>query len=136
MNIFDLGNFNRVKVYIDVPYEKRKEAKRWKCRWDSNEKLWYFIHNEGYKFKNITGTMKFLLIFDIIKIKHNFYDEHTQEHKDIVNFFKAEKQAVAIKIIECDCGSKYKLIEEEEHFLTEKHQQYIKEQEEISDCGF
>ena len=37
-NMWDLENFNKMEVYIDVPYDKKEEAKKLKCRWDPDEK--------------------------------------------------------------------------------------------------
>ena len=30
------------EYYLDVPFDKKDEAKKLKCRWDPNWKLWYY----------------------------------------------------------------------------------------------
>ena len=43
--------FNLVRVYLNVPYNKKDEAKKSGARWSADRKLWYIIHN---KIENIS----------------------------------------------------------------------------------
>ena len=129
-----MKNFNEVKVYIDVPYAKKEEAKKLKCIWDPDDKLWYFIYNDDSNFKNVNGNIRILLKFEILKIVHSYYEENTPEHTNIINFFKTEKKLIRNKIIECQCGCNYKLKMENKHLSSEDHQKYINKQDD--DCDF
>ena len=124
-----MKNFNKVKVYIDVPYAKKEEAKKLKCKWDPDDKSWYFIYNDDSNFENVNGNIRILLKFEILKIVHSYYEENTPEHTNIINFFKTEKKLIRNKIIECQCGCNYKLKMENKHLSSEDHQKYLNKQD-------
>lgn len=36
---------HRIKLWLDVDYEQKDEAKRFGCRWDNDERQWYYEFN-------------------------------------------------------------------------------------------
>jgi len=45
MEIFEKGN----KIYLDVPYNDKEEAKQYGCRWNPNKKKWFYYQKNKNK---------------------------------------------------------------------------------------
>ena len=39
------------KIYLNVPFNEKDEAKKYGCKWDVNEKKWYILDNNNNKNK-------------------------------------------------------------------------------------
>ena len=46
-------NNNNNKIYINVSYDDKDEAKELGCKWDPNKKSWYYTENNSSKNINI-----------------------------------------------------------------------------------
>ena len=131
---FRFVNFNKIKVYIDVPFDRKDEAKKYKTRWDPDCKSWYFeyeIDDDEYDYDD---NLKIITIFKVTNIIHPVYDDQNGKHfLEVVKFFNRSKKATRNKFINCQCGCSYKYKREDKHLKSDEHIKYLKEQEEFDE---
>ena len=92
-------NCNKVRIYINVPYAQKDEAKKFKSRWDSDRKLWYFDYQADDNFKCPKGNLEILSKFEINSICHKYYDEDTHAFKRLVEYFDCEVKLAKTKFL-------------------------------------
>jgi hypothetical protein len=85
-----LEKFNKVRIYINVPYALKEEAKKLKARWDSDKKLWFFDYEADDNFEYANGKIKLLSKFEINSIVHKWYENDDPKFKNIVEYFNNE----------------------------------------------
>jgi len=112
------NNFNKLKVYIDVPFKEKDKAKKYYAKWDQDQKSWYFIYNIYHNYLEndiFNDSLCILTVFNIKKIYHKWYDEENnkEEMKKLYRYFRKSKK-LSLKRLEEEHNSRKILKEEEE----------------------
>jgi hypothetical protein len=67
-----------VKLYCDVPYKRKDEAKQKKAKWDMDKKMWFFEYDLNEFFKN-----KELHTYDFEPLGPKIINFNSENHKDL-----------------------------------------------------
>ena len=135
LTIFD--NFNNVKFFLDIPYNKKAIAKEYKARWSPDDKKWYIVHNnnECNESRKCFGNIHIITIFRIKDIKHDYYEPGSKEHDKLILDYKNLRKELRNKIYKCLCGCEYKFKHKDKHLYSREHLDYV-ENHENDDCDF
>ena len=131
-------NFNKVIVYIDVPFNRKDEAKKYGARWSPDSKSWYFNHRIEEDVRNYDDSLIIITKFKVTDIEHKWYDQDDPDFQDIVKYFNESKKATRNKIINCECGCNYKYKHEDKHLQSDEHTINLKIQNTMftCECGY
>ena len=127
-------NFNKVIVYIDVPFNRKDEAKKYGARWSPDTKSWYFNHRIEEDVRNYDDSLIIITKFKVTDIEHKYYDQDDPNFQEIVKYFNESKKATRNKIINCECGCNYKYKREDEHLQSVEHPINLKIQNTLVTC--
>ena len=134
LTIFD--NFNNVKIILDVPYDKKTTAKEYKARWSPDNKIWYIVHNNKCNdSRKCFGNINILTAFKIKEIKHNYYNQGSKEHDNLITYYDNLRKELRNKLYKCLCGCEYKFKHKDKHLYSREHLDYV-ENHENDDCDF
>ena len=124
-------NFDTVKIILDVPFNKKEIAKKYGARWSPDIKKWYIVNNidENFDSKKCFGNIRIICIFDIVEIIHDWHKPDSKEYNDLLIRYKDLKKELRNEKIRCVCGCKYKFKKECKHMSSEKHLNYLKNEE-------
>ena len=92
MEIFDKEKFNNTIIILDVTYDEKDIAKKYKARWSSDDKYWYIIHNKDGNVNNCFGDINIIKIFKIKEIEHKYYEKYSNEYNELIKYYKDLKE--------------------------------------------
>ena len=89
-------------------------------------------NNECNNSRKCFGNINILTAFKIKEIKHDYYNQGSKEHDNLITYYDNLRKELRNKIYKCLCGCEYKFKHKDKHLYSREHLDYI----ENHDCDF
>ena len=74
----NVNKYEKLRLYCNIPYKRKDEAKQKKVKWDMDKKMWFFEYDLNEFFKN-----KELHTYDFEPLGLKIINFNLENHKDL-----------------------------------------------------